>query len=216
MMRLAVSLCIVLLLNGCSLLGDRFRNRSLDYLSTEQSPPLRSEDGRPLAAAELYPIPEFPAEYQRPKSFSVPKPAPLEVEAETTENTSLLQFQANRLNPKLDHDGAGSLVLQLEGNYTGLWAAVTDAIAASSLKLSDLNRNTGTWYLAIEHTVQAKDRGWWARLWGQDKTVTEIYQLKLHRTRLGGYVSLLKDAETLAGVELNEQVLNEILQKLEQ
>lgn len=212
--RFTAGVCLVLLLTGCSIFGDRFRNRSLDYLALEQQAPTYATDGSELAAVDFYPVPELPENYQPPEKFVLPAPNPIDID-EASENTSLVEFQTNRLNPRLDYDGAGALVLQLEGSYTGLWAVVTDAIAASSLKLNDLNRSTGTWYLSMEKLVPAKERGWWARLWRKDKTITEIYQLKLSRTRLGGYLSLLKDAETLADAELNEQVLNEILKKLE-
>ncbi|MFY9179110.1 MAG: hypothetical protein WAO12_04940, partial [Venatoribacter sp.] len=63
--------------------------------------------------------------------------------------------------------------------------------------------------------VKAEDRNWWARMWGKDKKVTETYMLKMNRARLGVYVSLISNADTLADEELSTPILTEIKDKLE-
>src|SRR5690606_36956569 len=129
---------------------------------------------------------------------------------------TLNEYRAVAMNPRLEKDGAGTLILRLDGGFAAAWAEVTDALAASDLKMTDLNRSTGTWYLAMELPVAEENRGWWSRLWGSDKTEVRTYLLKMSRARLGVYLSLLTDADSLADETLTAQVLNEIKVQLDQ
>ena len=82
-------------------------------------------------------------------------------------------------------------------------AAVTEAIAASDLKLTDLNRSTGTYYLELNKTEVVDERSWWDKLWGEELVTTATYLLKMNRSRQGVYLSLLTDADNLAEAEAN-------------
>ena len=214
MMKRACLVVSVLLLGGCSLFGDRFRDRSLDYLTAAEQPAIVQADGTPVPSIDRYRIPAVAVADTKADKFELPAPLPLVI-ADDKDSASLNDYRSESLNPRLEHDGSGALVLHLDGGFAQAWTAVTDAIAASSLKMTDLNRSTGTWYVDIEAKTLAKDRGWWARLWNKDKVETKTYLLKMNRARLGAYLSLLSDAETLASAELNSQVLNEIKQQLE-
>lgn len=213
MMRICLT-ALVLLLSGCSLFGDRFRDRSLDYLTAKEQPLTVQADGTPVASVDRYRIPPVSGAVVTMEKFELPAPLALVI-ADDQESASLNDYRSESLNPRLEHDGSGALILRLDGGFAQAWTAVTDAIAASSLKMTDLNRSTGTWYLDIEAKTLAKDRGWWARLWNKDKVESKTYLLKMNRARLGAYLSLLSDAETLASDELNSKVLNEIKQQLE-
>lgn len=210
-MRIIVVLVASLLLAGCSFFG--IYNRADDYLGAEESQPTQLPDGSLIASVDRYQIPEIGREINKPETIEAPAPLPLIEEAEQ-DSASLSAYRSEGLNARLEHDGAGALVMHLDGNFAALWAAVTDAVAASTLKLTDLNRSTGTWYLEIEERLDHEKRGWWSRLWRKDKVVISTYMLKLSRTRTGGYLSLLKDADTLANEELNQSVLEELQQKL--
>lgn len=203
----------VALLSGCSWFG--VRDRAMDYLQAEEGVATRT-DGRQLPLADRYPIPPLAEAPVRPTRFSVPAPQPL-TEADINEDTvaSLSDYRSEALNPRLEKDGAGTQILRLDGGFAAAWARVTDAVAASSLKLTDLNRSTGTWYLEMEEAVPEAERGWWSRLWGSNKTATRTYLLKMSRARLGVYLSLLTDADTLASEELTAAVLNEIKTQLD-
>lgn len=211
-MRFALVLCGAIALSGCSFFG--IYNRSVEYINAEETAPTLLADGTELASVDKYLIPELTPVPAKPDSIMVPAPLPLIVEEEQ-ESTSLTDYRSSELNPRIERDGSGALVMHLDGNFTALWASVTDAIAKSSLKLNDLNRSTGTWYIEIQERTEEKKRGWWSRMWGKDKKVSNTYLLKLSRTRSGGYLSLLKDTETLAEESLNQQTLKELQQKLE-
>lgn len=211
-MRIVAVLIASLLLASCSFFG--IYNRANDYLSAEEGAVTLLPDGSPLVAVDRYQIPDVGKELAKPETVETPAPLPLLEEEEQT-STSLAAYQSQGLNVRLEHDGAGALIMHLDGDFAALWAEVTDAIAASSLRLTDLNRSTGTWYLSIEERLGSEKRGWWSRLWRKDKVVVNTYMLKLSRTRLGGYLSLLKDADTLASEELNQSVLEELQQKLD-
>ncbi len=213
-MRILLLLPLVLV-SGCSLFG--VRDRAMDYLQAEEQPAIRTPAGMVLATSERYPIPALAVTPQRPDSFTVPTPQPLNIAAVQEDSVaSLSDYRNEALNPRLEKDGAGTLILRLDGGFAAAWAKVTDALAASSLKLSDLNRSTGTWYLQVEETVAESERGWWSRLWGSNKTATRTYLLKMSRARLGVYLSLLTDTDTLASEELTASLLNEIKTQLDQ
>lgn len=210
-MRSIILLALSLWLAGCSFFG--IYNRSNDYIKAEEHAPTLMTTGEVLRGIDRYQIPEAGYAAVKPESIEVPAPLPLLDDPEA-DSASLNAYRNTGLNSRLEFDGAGALVMHVDGNFTVIWAAITDAIAASSLKLVDLNRSTGTWYLEIEENQGGKQRRWWAP-WRKDKITKHIYLLKLSRTRLGGYVSLLKDSETLASETLNKVVLEELQQKLE-
>lgn len=211
-MRLTLVLIASLWMAGCSFFG--IYNRADDYLAAEESPATILLDGSELAGVDRYRIPAVERDLAKPDSIEVTAPLPL-IEEQEQQSTSLNAYRSQGLNPRIEHDGAGALVMHLDGDFAALWSAVTDAIAASSLKLVDLNRSTGTWYLEVEERLDSEKRGWWSRLWHKDKVVKHTYLLKLSRTRLGGYLSLLKNADTLADEALNRSTLEELQQKLE-
>lgn len=207
-------LVTVLLISGCSLFGDRYRDRSLDYLrTTEQAPTLTSE-GAKIPSVDRYPIPPLAVAATKPDTFVTPRPEPLIIEP-VEQTTSYNKFNSQALNPRIERDGAGTLILRLDGSFAQAWVSVSDAIVKSSLTLSDLNRSTGTWYLEMKKTIQAKDRGWWSRFWGKDKQVLQTNLLKITRARQGAYLSLLTDSDNLAEEGLTETVLNELKELLE-
>lgn len=198
---------------ACSLLPD---DQAMAYLQAEEQPLTRVPAGTELAVQDAYPIPTLAQQQQRPGSFEVPRPAPYIEDNDADAVTSLNEYSSGAINARMDKDGAGSAILRLDGSYASNWAAVTEAIAASDLRLSDLNRSTGTYYLEMQTVVPAEERGWWASLWGSDEIISETYLLKMNRARNGVYLSLLTDADTLADESLTLDVLKQIKSKLEQ
>lgn len=209
-----LTLAVMVLLSGCSLFGDRFRDRSLDYLNADEQPVTQTPEGVALTTVDRYVIPPLSVIPAKPTAFVTPSPEPLlDDAAETT--ASLNDFRQELLNPRFELDGAGTQILRLDGGFANAWSKVTDALAASSLKLTDLNRSTGTYYLEMTRDVAREHRSWWSRLWGTGETVTEQYLLKMNRARLGVYLSLLTDNDTLADTALTETVLREVKAQLE-
>ncbi|GGY43693.1 hypothetical protein GCM10011297_15690 [Bacterioplanes sanyensis] len=213
-MRLALILP-VFLLGGCSLLGSVVNDRSEGYLTAEPIADTQVPEGMaPLATQPAYSIPALPVKPERPTSFEVPRPAPL-LEESTNDSASLAQYQAADVNPRLDRDGAGTLILRLDIGYAQSWAEVTEALAASDLKLLDLNRSTGTYFLEIVPPADAQEQGFWASLFGPDEPEPQVYWLKMNRAHSGVYLSLLTESDALAEADLTESVLTEILRQLE-
>ncbi|MFY9178762.1 MAG: outer membrane protein assembly factor BamC, partial [Venatoribacter sp.] len=192
-MLLRVLLIASLVLSaGCSWLQNTdYRDRSFDYLKAQEQPQTQAPEDLKLQFADRYVIPDLDVVPPKPEKFVVPAPAPLSNLDDEDGSATLSQYRAEELEPRLEHDGAGGLILRLNGSYAQAWSKVTDAIADSSIKMTDLNRSIGTWYIEIERIVKAEDRNWWARMWGKDKKVTETYMLKMNRARLGVYVSLI-------------------------
>ncbi|WP_430462024.1 outer membrane protein assembly factor BamC [Thalassolituus sp. LLYu03] len=201
------------LASACSLLPD---DQAMAYLQADEQAATQSVDGIQLTTSDAYPIPDLPGNPAKPNEFEVPRPAPFVGEEEAETVTSLSEFRNGAVNPRLEKDGAGSLILRLDGSYASNWAVVTEALGKTALKLTDLNRSTGTYYLEMKTVTRKEDCGWWASLWGCDEFRTEAYLLKMNRARNGVYLSLLTDADTLAEEALTADVLNEIKAKLEQ
>ena len=207
------------LLTGCTFLfGDTFHDRADKYLTQEPVAVIETPAGQqPLNYRDANVIPPLPVETQRPDKFETPRPLAIVVqEADDSVVTSLAQYRSDALNPRLDKDGAGTLILRLDLGYAASWAAVTEALAASSLDLTDLNRSTGTYYLDIEQTDVEDTRSWWGKLWGEELVTKSTYLLKMNRSRQGVYLSLLTDADNLAEADVTEQVLNEVESQLSQ
>ncbi|MCD8521234.1 MAG: outer membrane protein assembly factor BamC [Saccharospirillaceae bacterium] len=207
----------VAMLSGCSwMFGDTFRDRAMDYLEAEEQAPTRTEQDIRLLTSDAYAIPVTPVTPVKPSGFETPQPQRFIAEDDDTDSVaSLSEYRSEALNPRLEKDGAGTLILRLDGGFAGAWASVTEALSASALKLTDLNRSTGTFYLEMQTRNDAEQLSWWDRFWGKDNSVTETYLLKMNRARQGVYLSLLTDADNLAGEALTADVLNEIKAQLE-
>lgn len=143
--------------------------------------------------------------------YIVPQPAPIVVEDEQ-DLASLAQMQGEDLNPRLERDGAGTLVLRLDGQFGVAWTAVAEALAGSDYSLTDLNRSTGTYYITIfDPTAEKQDKSFWQWLTSSDELGADVdYLLKMNRSRLGVYLSLQKDLETLAEDMLSENFLTDL------
>lgn len=207
----------VVMLSGCSwMFGDTFRDRAMDYLDAEEQAPTRTEPDTRLVTSDAHAIPVLPVTPEKPSTYETPQPQPyIADEDETDSVASLSEYRSEALNPRLDKDGAGTLILRIDGGFASAWAAVTEALSKSALKLTDLNRSTGTYYLEMQTRNETEELGWWDRFWGNDSVVTETYLLKMSRARQGVYLSLLTDADNLAGESLTADVLNEIKAQLE-
>jgi outer membrane protein assembly factor BamC len=212
---------LVVAVSGCStIFGDRFRDRADDYLTGKPGEEATTLDGQPLASRDALPIPELDVIPAAPGNFELPVPQALVISDndDPAEHTaSLNEYRSLDLNPRIEKDGSGSQILRLDGNFAYAWAAVTEAITASDLKMTDLNRSVGTFYLEISRRQLDSERSWWARLWDSEpEVIASNYLLKMNRARNGVYLSLLEDIDKLAADDYALPVLNTIKQQLEQ
>lgn len=202
-------------ISGCSFLfGDTFQDRADNYLTAEEYEVIRTTDDQPLNFVDAYPIPPSNTQEPLPEEFETPRPL-LFIEEQEEDVTRLSEYQSDALAPTLDQDGAGTQILRLGLPFAPSWSAVTEAISASSLNMTDLNRSTGTYYLKIEQPDAKDTRSWWDKVWGEELKTSAVYLLKMNRSLQGVYLSLLTDADNLADEKTTNAVLTEIQQQLE-
>ncbi len=219
----AVFLLLLANLTGCSaIFGDTFHDRAQGYLDSESQArmqPLAGQSELPIQDAYVIPAVEKTAmsgiQLDEDGEFVVPSPVILVVVDEEQDAASLADMQNDALNPQLERDGAGTQVLRLNGRFGLAWTAVADALVQSDYSLTDLNRSTGTYYIGIfDPTAEQPEKSFWQWLTNTHELGVEIdYILKMNRSRLGVYLSLQKDIETLADDELSVSFLTD-LQKL--
>jgi outer membrane protein assembly factor BamC len=218
----AVFLLLVVNLSGCSaIFGDTFHDRAQGYLTSKPQERMKPVAGQPeLPIQDSYVIPAITAtsasaiKLDEDGDFVVPAPEAL-VMAIEEESASMAELQEAKLNPRLERDGAGTQVLRLNGHFAVAWTAVAEALSASDYTLTDLNRSTGTYYITIfDPTALRPEKSFWQWLTNSDELGADVdYLLKMNRSRLGVYLSLQKDLETLADDALAVSFLTD-LQKI--
>lgn len=213
-MRLFI-ITLLILLSGCSTF---FPDSSLDYLEAQESPETQTPEGITLLTQDRYPIPEVVGQENLSEEFVVPVPDPLVVESSDQDKVaSLSDFRSFEINPRLEKDGAGTEILRLSTNFAVSWAKVTEALTASKIRVSDLNRSIGIYYLDLPNPEAINDqRSWWSKLWTSPPELAVTYLLKMNRAGDGVYLSLLKDSESLAEESLTHDVLETLRQQLAQ
>jgi outer membrane protein assembly factor BamC len=217
-------LLVSLVLSGCStIFGDTFSDRAQDYIEAEEHPRMKQVAGQSeLPIQDRYSIPEIveteasAIKVDEDGDFIVPQPLVLIVEDEQ-DLASLAGMVSDDLNPRLERDGAGTLVLRLDGQFGVAWTAVAEALASSDYSLTDLNRSIGTYYITIfDPTAEPEDKSFWQWLTRSNQLGADVdYLLKMNRSRLGVYLSLQKDVETLADDMLSENFLTDLQKLLE-
>ncbi len=221
-MKHAVCLVLVLNLVGCStIFGDTFSDRAMGYQKSKPTPRMQQLESQPaLPIQDILVVPELakaaPVKAAGDNEFVVPAPRTLVIDNSEQEVASLLDSQSKELNPRLERDGAGTQILRMDGQFAVAWAAIADAIANTDYALSDLNRSTGTYYVTIfDPTAEKKEKSFWAWLTNADELGEYVdYLLKLNRSRLGVYLSLQTDVDTLADDALATKVLSDIEKNL--
>jgi outer membrane protein assembly factor BamC len=162
-------------------------------------------------------VPDVNGSQDLADEFIIPVPDPIVIDETDTGSTSLSEYQSYDLNPRIEKDGAGTEVLRLDTEFAISWAKVADAVAGTDLKMTDLNRSLGIYFLELPNPDAANDdRSWWAKLWSDPVEPTLTYELKMVNAGEGVYVSLLQDAETLADTVTTRSVLTQVRDQLTQ
>lgn len=206
-------LSVLVLLSGCSwLFGE---NRAMLYLSASEAEATRTPEGVTLNTYDRFPVPEIAEGETVTGEFEVPVPNALVVADRDSEPATLSDYR-QELNPRFVRDGAGTDTLQLDARFALAWARVADALTATDLTITDLNRSVGIYFLELPNPeAENDDRSWWGRLWGDRIEAVLPYQLKMIEAGEGVYLTLLQDTETLAGPEETRQVLEQVKRQLE-
>lgn len=218
----AVFLLLLVSLSGCSaIFGDTFSDKAKGYQDAELLAEMQQLEGRPaLPIQDILVIPKLndsqtniaQSNKKAKREFVTPAPQQLAVIDQEGDVASLADSQIQDLNPRLERDGAGTQILRLDGRYGIAWTAIAEALTKTEYKLLDLNRSTGTYYVTIfDPTAVNEEKGFWAWITGADEFGMDVdYLLKLNRSRLGVYLSLQSDIETLAADDLAVKVLSDI------
>ena len=227
----AVFLLLLVSLSGCSaIFGDTFSDKAKGYHDAELSPKMQQIQGQPpLPIQDILVIPalsdadvkiaksaDADSSEDAPVEFITPAPQQLAVIDQDGDVASLVESQNQDLNPRLERDGAGTQILRLDGRYGVAWVAIAEALTKAEYNLLDLNRSTGTYYVTIfDPAAKNEEKSFWAWITGADEFGMDVdYMLKLNRSRLGVYLSLQSDIETLAADDLAVQVLSDIEKNL--
>ncbi|MFZ5723174.1 MAG: lipoprotein [Pseudomonadota bacterium] len=194
MRRPLVLLTAAALLAGCGQHGP-FRDRGYDYLKAEPGKPLVYPEGlTPIAAQELYPVPDV--EQRRPpltgRKPKIEIPPPPQVVVPDTVADAGAAAPAGQAVPEtrvlLTRDGNGYPVLMLDLDFDWAWQAVGDALKKeSSVKVEDLDRGLAVYYVILD---------------GKRNSAGEPWQLKLNYTANGVQVALQVDENAMAPVDV--------------
>jgi len=211
-MKIVLALVAVSLLSGCSWL---FHDRTNDYLQAKEQPVI--EVPKEVALVALKPqmvIPSVKNQEALPEAFELPRPGKLEI-VEEDESASLVEVSNQPLVSELEKDGNGTPILRLNVKFPRAWAAIGESIKQTDIDVSDLNRSIGTYYIQVEDKEAVVEQGFWASLFGSEpEKVMVDYLIKVNRARSGVYVSIQKDAETLADESIANLLLGQIQENL--
>ncbi|EAT11759.1 outer membrane protein assembly factor BamC [Bermanella marisrubri] len=212
-MRNALMLLLLLPMTGCSWL---FHDRSNDYLQAEQQPVIQvPKDVARVNLEPQLPIPAVKNKKPLPEEFSVPRPAPLELEDEEDSQASLKQVSSVDIRTELVADGNGTPILRLNIEFARAWSELGEAIKKTDMRITDLNRSIGTYYVDVKNPDKTQEPGFWAGLFGADpEAVNESYEIKLNRARSGVYIAIHESQDVLAAEASARGLLKRIQDKL--
>jgi|GEM_PF-2590144 len=140
--------------------------------------------------------------------------------------SALASAQATALVAESGQDGNGNPVLTLRGqNYAQVWDAVTAVLSKAGFNVVDRDRSTGLFYLedgpAEQQQEAEKSGGFWSGVFGRkEKAPADDGQRNTLIIRVSNYPELVqlsveRDANTSAPVEVSNQVLEIIQENLQ-
>lgn len=212
-MRLGVLFVIFLTLNGCSWL---FHDRTDDYLASEVKVNIQvPKEVANISLVPQLPIPDVQASLTI-KEFVLPRPTPLVLASEDeSSSTSLSELSQVTLETDLLKDGNGTPILRLNIEFARAWSELGEALKKAEIKVTDLNRSIGTYYIELTKPGNPDDVGFWAGLFGGEPEPVQVsLQVKLNQARSGVYVAIHEDADNLAEDAQAQSLLEKIQEKL--
>lgn len=177
-------MCVVLALSVLPACSGFFRDRSLAYVDAQSTPPLNMPadvSTRPITP--LYPVPEVAA-----SAVEAPAEAPFPPTLKTQVSVDMAALPAapGRTPVKFGTDGNGVPELRVVGPRERVWDELGRTLKAIDVTIKDRNQSLGLVYITIAE---------------QD------YQLRMIRATEAYVISLQRDEETLAPVNLSRNLL---------
>lgn len=201
-------------LSGCSWL---FHDHAEDYVLAKETPEIQvPAELKQKPFQQILVIPDAAtAGTVSSAKFVVPRPEPLDIQEDDEAGASLADLKDKSLSPQISKDGNGTPVLRLGADFPQAWAALGDALNQADIKVSDLNRSIGTYYIEYQAQSSNKEKGFWASLWSSEDDAITDYELKVNRARSGVYVALHIDSDTLADENIAQSLLQTLAAKLQ-
>lgn len=121
-------------------------------------------------------------------------------------------------------DAAGNPVLQLDTDFDRAWSRVGGAIESADIRVDDLNRSLGIYYINLSEGSSgrsAEKRGLLSSLFGSEPDPEEVearaerYQVRVAKASDGVQVSVEKDMNTLAPADVARRILSLLQEHLE-
>ncbi|WP_322979224.1 outer membrane protein assembly factor BamC [Pseudomonas sp. C11] len=116
----------------------------------------------------------------------------------------------------LSADGNGNPVLNLGADFDRAWSGVGRALELADIRVDDLNRSLGVYYINLAEGAQKRDEkpGFFGRLFGSEPSKEEIearaerYQVRLTTVGDSVQVTVDKDLNTVAPSDTARRILN--------
>ncbi len=116
--------------------------------------------------------------------------------------------------------GNGVKVLRLDATFDRAWSSVGRALSAADIRVDDLNRSTGLYYIDLAQSAKKDEPGFFKRLFSSKKPApetasTERYILRLTAIRHQVFASVERDIDTLAPADVTERILEQVRSHIE-
>jgi outer membrane protein assembly factor BamC len=122
----------------------------------------------------------------------------------------------------LTADGSGNPMLTLDTDFDRAWSSIGRALQAADIKVDDLNRSLGVYYVNLAEGADRPDEkpGFFSRLFSSKPDQEEIdaraerYQVRLTRAGEQILVTLDRNIDTVAPAEVARRVLERLKENL--
>ncbi|MDY0249663.1 MAG: outer membrane protein assembly factor BamC [Pseudomonas sp.] len=116
--------------------------------------------------------------------------------------------------------GNNTKVLRLDASFERAWSSIGRALSAADIRVDDLNRSTGVYYIDLAEGAKKEEPGFFKRLFSaKEKTAetisTERYIVRLTAINQQVFVSVERDLDTLAPAEVSARVLEQLRNNLD-
>ena len=116
--------------------------------------------------------------------------------------------------------GYGTKVLRLDASFERAWSSVGRAISAADIRVDDLNRSTGLYYIDLAEGAKKEEPGFFKRLFSSKKKAAEKVSVERYIVRLTAinqqvFVSVERDLDTLAPADVSLRVLEQLRTNLD-
>lgn len=116
--------------------------------------------------------------------------------------------------------GNGTQVLRLDASFERAWSSIGRALAAADIRVDDLNRSTGLYYIDLAQGAKDDEPGFFKRLFSSKKKVAdkeskERYIVRLTAINQQVFVSVERDLDTLAPKDVSLRILEQLRSRLD-